>query len=120
MKSQEILRTHTSATRALMGVSSGSDGSVAPVRLYGDPACFGADPRWASLPISNVPDDAVRVRRRVRPDAFAKAYVKTETDLQEWILAPDGPLEGCNTIRLAYRLGTNATTSNPLASEAKR
>jgi len=78
------------------------------MKTYGEPICWGADPRWAVLPISNVPVDAINVRRKVRPRCAARAYVKTASGIQEWILAPDGDFESCSTIRLAYLRGANA------------
>jgi hypothetical protein len=76
--------------------------------LLGLPVCVGCDPRWARLPISNVPIDAIKVRRRIRQNDIAKAYIKTATELQEWVLAPDGKSAECVTIRLAYLQSINA------------
>lgn len=89
-----------------------SAGAVSSTRLLGVQVCWGADPRWASLPISNVPEGAIKVRRRIRNKDVARAYVKTASELQEWILAPDGTFKECATIRLAYRQGINARTPN--------
>jgi len=57
--------------------------------LKGIVVCWGNDPRWASLPIINLPHDAIKVRRRVRIDAVAKCFIKLENgELEEWILQP--------------------------------
>lgn len=82
---------------------------MATDRIIGERICAGADPRWASLPISNLPAGALKVRRRIRYNDWARAYVKTATELQEWTLAPNGKFTDCESVRLAHLQGDNAT-----------
>jgi hypothetical protein len=72
--------------------------------------CWGSDPRWATLPISNLPLDCIKVRRRIRLGDVARAYVKTATSVQHWCLAPVGDYETCAALRLDYFQGENKHT----------
>jgi len=57
--------------------------------LKGVAVCWGNDPRWATLPIINLPADAIKVRRRIRFDHVAKCFIKRENGaLEEYILQP--------------------------------
>ena len=71
--------------------------------------CWGANPEWSTLPILNLPPDTLKVRRRIRNRDAARAFVKTQTEVQEWILAPAGA--GLN---LEIRQGINARTNTKL------
>ena len=70
----------------------------------GHPILFGVKPECAAAPITNLPADTVKVRRRFRHNSFGKAFVKTSTGIQEWILWADGE----NGLRLGILLGVNA------------
>lgn len=68
---------------------------------YGEYFCFGVDERWLKLPISNLPENTVKVRLRFRNDQFAKAYIKTTTDIQQWFIVPscvDLTLKNCTAV----------------------
>lgn len=52
--------------------------------------CWGAKPEFASFPISNLPDDTVSVKRKIRNRDVAVAYVRRPNAVEEWVLAPDG------------------------------
>lgn len=56
---------------------------------------YGVNPEWEKMPIANLPENTIKVRRRFRQKDFAKAYIKTQTSIQEWIL---GPEDGCNRL----------------------
>lgn len=75
----------------------------------GTPVCFGADPRWLTLPIVNLPPDAVRVIRRARPDQIAVAFVRTPDGLSRYHLAPaDGQtLKDCEALKLLVLTAAN-------------
>lgn len=66
-------------------------------------ACWGSKPEFSALPINNVPVGAVSVRRRVRHESYAKAFVKFPNRIEEWILSPDG-----DGLTLKVLRGTNA------------
>ncbi len=51
--------------------------------------CIGCKPEFATLPINNLPADTIAVRRRIRNDCAAVAFVKTKTTVEKWILSPD-------------------------------
>ena len=70
--------------------------------MVGTPVCWGADPRWAELPILNLPPGALKVRRRIRSKCAATAFVKTAAGVQEWVLAQDG-----GGLKLAIQRGAN-------------
>ena len=70
---------------------------------YGAAVCVGALREWAELPISNLPPDTIKVRRRIRNNRAARAFVKTSTEVQHWILAPDGD----NAVKLMFQQGMN-------------
>lgn len=66
--------------------------------------------------IVNVPDDALKVRVRMRAGEFARAFVKFPDRVEQWILMPAnghlncpewrlGILQGRNTKGIAMRLG---------------
>lgn len=55
----------------------------------GTPICFGADPKWLTLPITNVPIGAT-VRRRLRQKGAAVAFVKRPSGIAKFYLQPDG------------------------------
>lgn len=82
--------------------------------LKGIVVCWGNDPRWASLPIINLPHDAIKVRRRVRIDAVAKCFIKLENGaLEEWILQPvstdplNEPFKGAFAVMIGLFQGAN-------------
>lgn len=47
---------------------------------------FGID--YATAPIINVPQGAMVLRRRIRSNGIAKAFVKTPNGITQWILGP--------------------------------
>lgn len=65
---------------------------------------FGCDPKFATLPISNLPDDAVKVRRRIRAHCMAEVFVKTaDGSVTKWYAGPDGP----GALKLLWPMGVN-------------
>jgi len=70
----------------------------------GHPILIGVKPEWAAAPITNLPPDTVKVRRRFRRNSFGKAFVKTSTGIQEWVLLADGD----DGLRLGVLRGVNA------------
>lgn len=54
--------------------------------VKGMPICWGADPRWATLPIINLPGHALRVKRRIRQDDAATVFVRTPGGVQRGVL----------------------------------
>jgi hypothetical protein len=74
--------------------------------------CWGAQQRWADLPISNLPANAIKVRRRIRNNAPVKAFVKTaDNEIHQFILVPDGTISECKALKLALRQGINKVES---------
>lgn len=73
--------------------------------LVADTFCWGTKPEWATLPIVNLPADAVKVRRRFRNSDFGCAFIKRASGaLEHWMLKQvEGGLE------LKYLQGSNAT-----------
>lgn len=77
--------------------------------------CFGADPRWANLPITNLPEGTIKVRRRIRYTKSAEVFVKTATQIEHWILAPVDDvrldrhtvLSTCQALKLVFLQGIN-------------
>lgn len=57
--------------------------------VIGLPICWGADPKWLTLPITNVPVGAT-VRRRLRPKEVAVAFVKQPNGIAKFHLQKDG------------------------------
>lgn len=61
-------------------------------RYEGKRLSFGIDPKFMTAPITNLPSDTVKVRRRMRGNDFPKAYVKTADGcIAGYILEDDGP-----------------------------
>ena len=60
------------------------------------------------LPITNLPSDTIKVRRRIRNDQYAVAFVKTKTTVEKWMLAPDGDA----ALKLLINQGINARMPN--------
>jgi hypothetical protein len=81
--------------------------------LKGITVCWGADPRWASLPVS-LPKGARLIKRRVRADSVAYAYIRNESGaLEKWILQPvassrTNPITNADSLRLVCQQGINA------------
>jgi hypothetical protein len=75
---------------------------------YGLKICFGSKPELATLPITNLPSDTIKVRRRIRNDQYAVAFVKTKTTVEKWMLAPDGDA----ALKLLINQGINARMPN--------
>lgn len=70
----------------------------------GIPVCWGFDPRWESLPIINVPADALRVKRRLRHGEFASVVVKTPRGVQRGILrVTEESLEAATTLTVLWK-----------------
>ena len=74
------------------------------IKQTGIEVCFGVRPEYSTLPIVNLPPDTIKVRRRIRNTAPAMAYVKTPTEIQKWVLAPDTA-----GLKLAILQGVNAS-----------
>ncbi len=75
------------------------------MKITGVPVCFGCVDSFATLPISNLPPDTVKVRRRIRNDRVAVAFVKTRFSVQRWILGPDGN----GALKLLFIQGENSS-----------
>jgi hypothetical protein len=58
--------------------------------LTGKRVCIGCKPEYATMPITNLPVGTIKVRRKIRNDRAAVAFVKTENTVEKWILVPDG------------------------------
>lgn len=97
---RQSLRTRLTSTH---GKTIGNNMAV----QIGTPVCWGADPRWSTLPIVNLPPDVIKVRRRIRNTNFAKAFVKTSTEVQHWVLLPVGTVKDCTELKLGIRQGMN-------------
>jgi hypothetical protein len=76
--------------------------------------CWSNDPRWATLPIINLPKDAIKVRRRIRHDCVAKCFIKRENGtIEEWILQPvssdpfNQPISGAFALMIGLFRGAN-------------
>ena len=69
-------------------------------RQMGSAVCFGIDERWLSLPIVNLPEGTIKVRRRLRYDSFAVAYVKTAIGIFRYHLEPDGTFATAKALKL--------------------
>jgi hypothetical protein len=80
--------------------------------IRGLPLCWGANPLWLTLPITNVSPLAKKVRRRIRSNSVAFAFVKTQTSIEKWILEPVPNLDNPTSLRLGILIGANETTSN--------
>ena len=65
---------------------------------------LGVDPRMMTLPIVNLPPDTVRVKRRMRNNDFARAFVKTKTGIREFYLVF---AEKKTALALAHERGAN-------------
>lgn len=84
-----------------------------PVIIRGRAICHGADLRWSSLPIINLPPNTIKVRRRIRNDRFASVFVKTKTEVQHWRLCPVGDkFNGVTELYLDLLQGVNAFSPN--------
>ena len=64
---------------------------------------FGCDLKRQTQPITNLPPDTVKVRLRFRNQSAAIAFVKTPTEVQKWVLGPDGG----GAMKLAILQGSN-------------
>lgn len=51
---------------------------------------WGCRPEYATAHIVNLPPGTVKVRRRIRNNRVAVAFVRTETTVEKWVLAPIG------------------------------
>ena len=73
--------------------------------------CYGAQERWATLPIANLPPDTLKVRRRIRGTELMRVFVKTPRGVTAHIAKPDGTLTDCKAIVLyeAYGMNINQT-----------
>lgn len=74
------------------------------IQQLGTPICWDAQAKWLDLPISNLPADALKVRRRIRAGMPAVAYVRTRDRTAAWMLYPDGE----NAVRLGHVMGANS------------
>ena len=70
---------------------------------YGTPICIGCKPEYVTMPITNLPLGTIKVRRRIRNDRAAVAFVKTETTVQKWVLSPGSH----DTLKLSLLQGIN-------------
>lgn len=65
---------------------------------------FGCDQKFATLPISNLPAGAVKVRRRIRAHEMAQVFVKTaDGAVTRYYAGPDGT----EALRLLWPMGVN-------------
>lgn len=69
--------------------------------------CWGSDPRWAALPIVNLPSDAIKIRRRLRNNDVAQCFVKTPSGISRHYLSPIGSISNCQAIELWQNIGGN-------------
>lgn len=70
----------------------------------GHEPAFGCDPKFAELPISNLPANAIKVRRRIRAHKMAEVYVKTaDGSITAYYAGPDGP----GALKLLWPMGVN-------------
>lgn len=85
---------------------------------FGKIICFGMDPRWATLPITNLPVDTIRVRRCLRAQREAVAFVLQPGRLTKWMLEPDEDLTSCRGVRLGELLAENIRQPSTQPAEA--
>jgi hypothetical protein len=83
---------------------------MSDIRQHGQPTCWGADEKWSTLPITNLPEGTLKVRRQIRSNNFAKAFVTSSSEIQEWALSPNDSIENCKSLRLGICLGINTIT----------
>lgn len=69
------------------------------VTVCGARICYGAGAEILDLPIVNLPAGAIRVRRRVKNEDFAKFFVKTSDGIRTYICQFNEDRTG---IELAY------------------
>jgi hypothetical protein len=60
-----------------------------PIQI-GKPLAWGCRPEYTTAQVVNLPPDTIKVRRRIRNNRAAVAFVRTETTVEKWVLAPDG------------------------------
>lgn len=66
---------------------------------------YGCDPKFATAPVVNLPDGAVKVRVRIRAHELAQVFVKTADGLvTRYYAGPDGP----GALKLLWPMGVNA------------
>jgi len=82
-------------------------------KIRGIAMIFGIDAKWVNAPIVNLPENAVKVRRRFRPNDAARAFVKTADGfVHHFVLVPTagthksetmelGPCQGVNQVHLS-------------------
>lgn len=61
-------------------------------------------------PIVNIPQDAEKVRLRLRAKGAAKAFVKFKDRIEEWIICPTGNVTGADTWEIRFKQGENRFT----------
>lgn len=59
--------------------------------MKGVQLCWGIDPRWAILPIVDLPEGVLKVRRKIRSDYAMRIYLKFPDRIEEWISGPTTP-----------------------------
>jgi hypothetical protein len=65
---------------------------------------WGCEKRFLNAPITNLPTDTIKVRRRFRANHIAEAFVQTPKALARYKLAPDG-----DSLKLLYATAVNKT-----------
>ena len=70
---------------------------------YGFAVCYGAEDRWARLPIENLPPDVRWVKRRLRADATAKVLVRRRNGVSVGYLVPaNNSLQDVRSLRIRW------------------
>lgn len=70
--------------------------------------CFGVRPEFATTPITNLPPDALTVRRRIRRDAAMRVYVRTPGAVTCYAVGPaGGTFKGMTALELLEVRGVN-------------
>ena len=54
---------------------------------YRIPVAWGCDKKWLFAPIINLPSDTIKVRRKLRTNCIAFAFVKTPNAVTKYIRA---------------------------------
>ena len=70
--------------------------------------CFGYKPEWETLPIVNIPDDAIRIRRRIRKNEAMQVFVRTHNAVVRCVVGPtSGSIQRTDSLELLYAIGSN-------------
>lgn len=72
--------------------------------IYGKAIIWGIRP---VKPIVNIPADALKVRLRLRNDNCARAYVRFEDRIEQWIIQPSDNVLSADTWILGWLEGVN-------------